>query len=407
MMWEAWLDYKIEHLKEMAYYCIVEEYPLSELPPGAGPGTQDQIATNAVPRDAIDANFGQFRYAHYKSCEHMINKLGEAQLNVMAFIDDNISEVRMGTVGWDDPVGDAYRDYLGQCETAVMWRLYYIEAMRTIAELQRQIIKRTREDVERLTEGLLTALNDYLSSRATASFGLSEAFHLAGAIVTFGVAVADGVPGTELPAGVRALHLAGKVKTAIEAGSEVARNLQGQAPEVRGDNTLAILNSAFDALETVRQGVVGLEEGVIDALGRLEEDIRLGMAGLPSQFDPVEPASIDVNTATPEDVRTIGPEIITRAACEELPPVAAANRTAAEKVGSIESNEPHAFEGDLHGAPAEMWRARRTDLQRVLNETASGLDDMSAKLLQIAQTYFNAQCEQVEVASGIDRALNG
>lgn len=96
--------------------------------------------------DRIAPKLGQFAHGHPASCEHMIEKLELAADALRRNLDDEIADVRIKLEGWQGPAAVEFAEYLGDFEAAATTQLEYIEAMRVLADAQRQVLENTRTD---------------------------------------------------------------------------------------------------------------------------------------------------------------------------------------------------------------------------------------------------------------------
>jgi hypothetical protein len=173
-----------------------------------------------------------------------------------------------------------------------------------------------------------------------------------------------------------------------------------QPPEIEGERTVDILDSAYRALTKVVDAVEQQETAVVEALTELYNGFVEHEAKLVPHRQPV-----DTTLLEPDEVRSVDPEGLRKAARDHLPTVAGDNRSAALHLASIEENEQFAFEGDLHDRPLVRWRARREELQRILGDNATALEDMAMTLESIASTYEDNEAAQVEGFSRITARL--
>lgn len=396
--WRDILADYIARINEKAYDRLMEEWPPERLyPPGGANSVQAEREVGKLAD--IHTNFVRFADSRPNACEHMKEKLVNVRQSLMAHINDDLTEVRIAIGDWHgDPVADAFRDYLGKCETAVVWHLDYIDAMSGIADLQKEIVARTRDDVRSIADALLEALEKPVDEGA--SFSLGDAFTVAAAVAATVVAVATPLPGDEAVAGVVAASFLTRVRDVFEAGASAEAALR--TPEFDGERTIDILESACRALDEVVDAVEQQEGVVVEALTALYNGFVAHEETLAPERRPV-----DVNSVSPDVVRAIDPEGIRSAARDHLPTVAGDNRSAALHLASVEENEQFAFEGELHGGPLVRWRARRAELQRILGDNATALEDMAMTLETIASTYVDNEAAQVEGFGGISSRLEG
>jgi glutathione S-transferase len=391
--WRDILADYIARINEKAYDRLTEEWPVLDLP-----GSQASVqAEREVGKLAdIHTSFVKFADSRPNACEHMQEKLENVRQSLLAHINDDLTDVRIAIWGWQGPVARAVRGYVGECETAVVWHLDYVEAMSGIAELQKEIVDRTRDDVRSIADALLEALEKPVDEGS--SFSLGDAFTVAAAVAAVAVAVATPLPGDEAAAAAVAATLLSRVKSVFDAGASAAAALR--TPEFEGERTIDILESAYRALNKIVDAVEQQEGVVVEALTALSNGFVENEAALVPQRQPV-----DINSVSPTDVLAVNPEEIRMAARNYLPTVAGDNRNAALHLASIEENEPFAFEGELHGGPLARWRARREELQRILGDNASALEDMAATLETIASTYADNEAAQAEGFGGISSRL--
>jgi hypothetical protein len=396
MSWQDELEEYISRINEKAYDRLMEEWP----PERTYGGGADALQAEREIRSLADIHPNLIRFAdgHPASCEHMEEKFDNVRDALRAHIHDDIGDVRDAIVGWYDPVANAFRDYLGESETAVVWRLDYVEALSGIAELQKEILVRKRQDIRKIGDKVLEALDQPVD--AGFDFSLGDAFKLAAAVAAVGLTLSTPLPGDEAAAIVVAFELVRRVKTVFDSGVAAADALS--PPAFEGRRTVEILESAYGALDKVVDAVEQQEGVVARALTALYQ----GLDDNEDKFNPrLRP--VDVNSVEQDELRSVDPEGLRIAARDNLPTMASDNRAAALHVASIEENEPHAFEGEMHDGPLNAWRARREVLQFALGDTATAIDDIAAKLDAIAATYADNEETQAQGFTGISAGLEG
>ncbi len=381
--WRDRLDDYIARINEKAYVRLTEEW----LPTGNG----EQAEREAEMLADIRTNFIRFADSRPNACAHMKEKLVNVRQSLSAHVHDDLTDVRIAIGDWYDPVANAFRDYLGECETAVEWHRDYVDAMSAIADLQREIVDRTRDDVRSIADTLLEALEQPVDDGS--SFSLGDALKVAGAVAAVVVLIA-----TPLPDEAVAITLLSRVMGAATATA--AAGAAVRPPEIEGERTIEILESAFRALDKVVDAVEQQERAVVEALTELYNGFVENEDTLVPQRQPV-----DINSVSPNEVRAADPAGIHIAARDNLPTVAGDHRAAALHLASIEENEQFAFEGELHDRPLVRWRARREELQRILGDNATALEEMAGTLESIASTYEDNEAAQVEGFSRITARL--
>lgn len=394
MSWQEELEDYISRINEKAFDRLQEEWPPERTYGGGADAVQAEREVMSLAD--IHSNFIRFADGHPASCEHMKEKLGNVRESLKLHIHNNIAGARIALGEWNDTVGWAVQDYLGECETAVEWRLDYVEALSAIADLQKEILARTRKDIRKIADKVLEALDQPVD--AGFDFSLRDAFELAGAVAAIGVTVTTSLP-TGAGAVVVTFELARRVKSVFDDAADAADALS--PPEFEGRRTVEILQSAYGALDKMVDAVEQQQGAVASALTELRE----GCDEYEATFNP-RPRAADLN-ADPTDVRTVDPAGIRRTAQVRLPAVAADYRAAALHAASIEENEPHAFEGELHGGPLVAWRERREVLQFALGDTATALEDIATKLEAIASTYSDNEAANVQGFTEISTRLEG
>jgi hypothetical protein len=386
--WREILADYIAQINEKAHDRITEE--------GFDVGPAGSLAREQAERDVekladIHTNFIKFADSRPNACEHMKENLVNVRQSLSRHIHDDIIDVRDAIVGWYDPVADAFREYLGEYETALEWHRGYVDAMSAIADLQREIVDRTRDDVRSIADTLIEALEQPVDDGS--SFSLGDALKVAGAVAAVAVLVATPLP-DEAVAITLMSRVLGAATASVAAGSAV------RPSEIQGERTIDILESAYRALDKVVDAVEQQEDAVVDALRKLQYDFLENV----DTFVP-QRQQADINLMEPDELRAVDPEGLRKAARDHLPTVARDNRAAALHLASIEEHEQFAFEGELHDGPLVRWQARRTGLQQIFGDIATELEDMAATLEYIASTYEDNEAAQVEGFSRISARL--